>query len=251
MEKLFDLTGKKAIITGGGAGLGRAMTEALLEYGAEVVVVGRGKRTRSAVAELQAKGRIFGVYGELGEHQDRLRIFDEALAKLGTVDILVNNAGIQIRHKSEEFPLEDWQRVLDINLTAVFELCQLAGRVMLAKGYGKIINIASVQSFIGGLTIPAYAASKGGVAQLTKTLANEWAGRGVNVNALAPGYMDTEMTAAIKGDPVRYKSILERIPAGRWGQPEDLQGTLIFLASRASDYLHGVILPVDGGMLGR
>jgi 2-deoxy-D-gluconate 3-dehydrogenase len=147
--------------------------------------------------------------------------------------------------------LEVWDEVLEINLSSVFEMCQLAGRIMLEKGYGKIINIASMQSYFGGITIPAYAASKAGVSMLTKALSNEWAGRGVNVNAIAPGYMDTKMTAAVKADPVRYENILARIPAGYWGSPDDLCGPLLFLASPASDYVNGVTLPVDGGMLGR
>jgi 2-deoxy-D-gluconate 3-dehydrogenase len=162
----------------------------------------------------------------------------------------VNNAGEQKRHPSEQFPLEDWDLVLAVNLDAVWILAQAAGRRMLAQGRGKIINVASMMSFTGGWTIPAYAASKGGVAQLTKALSNEWACRGVNVNAIAPGYMRTGLTAALVGNPQREPGILARIPAGRWGEPEDLKGTVIFLASAASDYLNGVIIPVDGGYLG-
>ena len=170
---------------------------------------------------------------------------------MGSVDILVNNAGMQIRHKSEDFPLRDWDRILMVNLTAPFILCQLAGKEMLKKGRGKIINTASLLSFSGGYTVPAYAASKGGIAQLTKALSNEWAQRGINVNAIAPGYMDTDNIAAIKADPVRNGQILERVPAGRYGTPGDLSGALIFLASKASDYVNGTILTVDGGWMGR
>jgi 2-deoxy-D-gluconate 3-dehydrogenase len=176
---------------------------------------------------------------------------DRAVEALGGLDILVNNAGAQIRHPAEDFPLEDWDRVLAVNLDAVWILSQAAGRVMLAQGHGKIINLASLLSVFGGVTIPAYAASKGGVAQLTKALANEWARHGVNVNAIIPGYMATEMNEALVGNPDREPLILSRIPAGRWGQPADLKGTTIFLASAASDYLHGALIPVDGGYLGR
>ncbi len=251
MNQLFDLSGKKAIITGGGAGLGYAMTEVLLEHGAEAVIVGRSERIQEAASNLSAVGKAIPVRGDLGDRVERKRIFAEALDALGTVDILINNAGIQIRHKCEDFPIEDWDRVLETNLTAVFDLCQQAGRVMLQKGRGKIINIASLISFSGGLTIPAYAAAKGGVAQITKSLANEWASRGINVNAIAPGYMDTEMNTALKNNPARYNSLMDRIPAGRWGVPEDMKGLTLLLASSASDYIHGAVIPVDGGFLGR
>jgi 2-deoxy-D-gluconate 3-dehydrogenase len=169
----------------------------------------------------------------------------------GRLDIIVNSAGIQRRSKSEEFPIEYWDDVIEINLTSVFMLCQLAGRTMLAQGKGKIINVASMLSYFGGYTVPAYAASKGGVAQLTKAMANEWAGKGVNVNAVAPGYMDTTMNTALVNDPVRNEQILARIPAGRWGTPDDMKGVVIFLASDYSDYINGAIIPVDGGFLSR
>jgi 2-deoxy-D-gluconate 3-dehydrogenase len=163
----------------------------------------------------------------------------------------VNCAGIQRRSKCEDFPIEYWDDVIEVNLTSVFELCQLAGRIMLNKGKGKIINVASMLSFFGGYTVPAYAASKGGVAQLTKALSNEWAGRGVNVNAIAPGYMATSLNTALINDPARNEKILARIPAGRWGQPEDLKGVIVFLASEFSNYINGAVIPVDGGYLGR
>jgi len=167
------------------------------------------------------------------------------------VDILINDAGIQRRHPCEEFPLSEWQDVLSINLNAVFQLCQLAGRNMLARGYGKIINMASMLSFFGGFTVPAYAASKGGVAQLTKALSNEWAARGVHVNAIAPGYMATEMNTNLLHDPKRNAEISDRIPAHKWGTPEDMKGLAIFLASPASDYINGAIIPIDGGYLAK
>jgi len=250
--KLFDLSGKKALVTGGSYGLGRAMAEALLEAGAEAGLIDVSDQLADTARELFSLGRkVVGIRADLSDRKERARAFEEFLKTFGTIDILVNNAGITRRHPAEKFPLEDWDQVIELNLTAVFELCQLAGRVMLAKGAGKIINIASLYSFIGGLTVPAYTASKGGVGQLTKALSNEWAGRGVNVNAIAPGYMDTPLNVALKNDPNRFQQILERIPAGRWGQPEDLKGTAVFLASAASDYVHGAILVVDGGFLGR
>jgi 2-deoxy-D-gluconate 3-dehydrogenase len=169
----------------------------------------------------------------------------------GPVNILVNNAGVQRRHKAEEFPLSDWDYVQQIQLRSVFLLCQSFGRRMLVHGQGKIINLASLLTFSGGMFVPAYAAAKGGIGQLTKALANEWAGRGVNVNAIAPGYMDTEMNTALKSDPVRYPQLLARIPAGRWGTAEDVAGPVVFLASAASDYLHGHVLVVDGGWMAR
>lgn len=252
---LFDLTGKKALVTGGSYGLGRAMAEALIEAGAAVGLVDVSSELATTVSELLAKSgpqrRAAGIKADLLDRAQRRRAFDEFIAAFGTIDILVNNAGIQRRHKAEEFPIADWDKVIELNLTAVFELCQMAGRVMLEKGSGKIINVASLLSFTGGLTVPAYAAAKGGVAQLTKALANEWASRGVNVNALAPGYMDTPLNTALVNDPARSRQILDRIPAGRWGLPSDLKGAVVFLASRASDYVHGTVLAVDGGFLGR
>jgi len=169
----------------------------------------------------------------------------------GTLDIIINNAGIQRRNKSEDFTIEDWDDVIEMNLTSVFMLSQLAGRIMLKKGKGKIINMASMLSFFGGYTVPAYAASKAGVALLTKALSNEWAGRGVNVNAIAPGYMDTAMNTALINDETRNEQILSRIPAGRWGKPSDLSGIAVFLASDASDYINGAVIPVDGGYMSR
>lgn len=251
--RLFDLNGRKALVTGGNRGLGRGMAEGLLEAGADVAIMGRNDSIFLAAEELgQAAGReVAAIKTDLSD-RDQLRTgFEESLARLGTLDILVVNHGIQRRHPAEEFPVEDWDEVLEVNLTSMFLLDQLAGRVMLAKGKGKIINVASLMVFIGGITVPAYAAAKGGVGQLTKALSNEWAGRGVNVNAIAPGYMATEMNEALMADPERSKMISARIPAQRWGQPDDMKGVAIFLASDASDYVNGAIIPVDGGWLGR
>jgi 2-deoxy-D-gluconate 3-dehydrogenase len=247
MGDLFSVAGKRALVTGGGSGLGQAMAEALLEAGAKVAIAGRSER----VLEVAAETGAIALQVDLADRSQTMDLVDRAVEALGGLDVLVNNAGTQRRHRAEEFPLEDWDHVLAVNLDAVWILAQAAGRQMLAQGQGKIINIASLNSWTGGLTIPAYAASKGGVAQLTKALSNEWAARGVNVNALAPGYMATEMTAALVGNPEREPLILSRIPAGRWGRPEDLKGAVVFLASAASDYVHGAIIPVDGGYLGR
>ena len=251
--KLFDLTGRKALVSGGNRGLGRGMAEGLLEAGADVAIIGRSDSIFSAAQELsQATGReVVAAKADLSDRDQLQTGFEECLARLGTLDILIVNHGIQRRHPAEAFPTEDWDQVLEVNLTSMFLLDQLAGRVMLAKGKGKIINVASLMVFIGGITVPAYAAAKGGVGQLTKALSNEWAGRGVNVNAIAPGYMATEMNEALMADAKRSEMISTRIPAQRWGQPDDMKGVAIFLASDASDYVNGAIIPVDGGWLGR
>jgi len=245
--QLFSVEGKRALVTGGSTGLGLGMARALSEAGARVAIAERSERVLDAAAEIDA----LPLQVDLADRDQALALIPRVVEGLDGLDILVNNAGTQARHPAEQFPLEDWDKVLAINLDAVWILAQVAGRHMLAQGGGKIINIASEQSFFGGVNVPAYAASKGGVAQLTKALANEWAGRGVNVNAIAPGYMATEMVAALVGNPQREPAILARIPAGRWGTPADLEGAVIFLASAASDYLHGAIIPVDGGYLGR
>lgn len=244
---LFDLSGHKALVTGGSGALGRALAEALLAAGATVAIAGASERTRVVANEIGA----LALRADLSRRDERPRLYDEAVAALGAVDILVTCHGLTTRHKAEDFPLGEWDTTLNVNLTSVFELCQLAGQAMLARGRGKIITIASMLSFSGGITVPAYAVSKGGVAQLTKALANEWAGRGVNVNAIAPGYFDTPLAAGVKNDPIRYRQVLDRLPAGRWGDPTDLKGAVVFLASRASDYVHGIVLPVDGGWLAR
>jgi 2-deoxy-D-gluconate 3-dehydrogenase len=242
----FSVAAKKALVTGGSGGLGRAMAEALADGGARVAIAGRSDRVFQSADELGA----LPLQADLSKRGEAAALVPTAIDALGGLDILVNNAGAQRRHPAEDFPIEDWDYVLSVNLNAVWLLAQAAGRHMLQHGGGKIINLASEMSYFGGFTIPAYAASKGGVAQLTKALSNEWAGRGINVNAIAPGYMDTEMNAALVGNPGREPLILSRVPAGRWGRPADLKGIVLFLASSASDYLHGAIIPVDGGYLG-
>jgi 2-deoxy-D-gluconate 3-dehydrogenase len=247
MYDLFSVEGKRALVTGGSAGMGRAMAEALVEGGARVAIVGRSGRVFDVAKEVGA----VPLQADLADRAQALSLVDRAVEALGGLEVLVNNAGVIRRYPAEEFPLDDWDHVLSVNLDAVWILAQAAGRYMLAQGHGKMINVASAISFVGGILIPAYAASKGGVAQLTKALSNEWASRGVNVNAIAPGYVKTEMTAALVGNPQREPLILARIPAGRWGVPDDLKGVILFLASAASDYVHGAIIPVDGGYLGR
>ena len=253
MNSLFDLTGKKAIVTGGTRGLGHGMAEGLMEAGAAVVIFGTSKKVIEVAAQFEAKGYwCKGIAVDLADDRARQEAFDQAGALLGGLDILVNAAGIQRRHPSPEFPLQDWKDVLNVNLTAPFVLCQMAAKEFLKKEQpcGKIVNIASMLSFFGGMTVPAYAASKGGVAQMTKALCNELASKGIQVNAIAPGYMDTDMNVALTdvSNP-RYREITDRIPAHRWGTPEDMKGTVVFLASRASDYLNGAVIPVDGGYL--
>ena len=253
MNSLFDLTGKKAIVTGGTRGLGHGMAEGLMEAGAAVVIFGTSKKVIEVAAQFEAKGYwCKGIAVDLADDRARQEAFDQAVALLGGLDILVNAAGIQRRHPSPEFPLQDWKDVLNVNLTAPFDLCQMAAKEFLKKEQpcGKIVNIASMLSFFGGMTVHAYAALKGGVAQMTKALCNELASKGIQVNAIAPGYMDTDMNVALTdvSNP-RYREITDRIPAHRWGTPEDMKGTVVFLASRASDYLNGAVIPVDGGYL--
>ncbi len=251
---LFDLTGKKAIVTGAAQGLGRAMAEGLMEYGAETVLLDASASVEATAEQFRSRGFVcHALQVDLSDRAALQRTFQDAAAILGgRVDILVNSAGIQRRHAPEDFPIEDWDAVISVNLTAVFLLCQLAGRMMLAQGSGKIINVASINSIVAGKNIPAYTASKAGVQQLTRSLANHWASKGINVNAIAPGYFDTPMNTNINSEnnPKRYSELLERIPAERWGQPADIKGTVVYLASRASDYVNGVLLPVDGGFLG-
>ncbi|QTE29191.1 SDR family oxidoreductase [Pengzhenrongella sicca] len=251
MSAPFDLTGKTAAVTGGGRGLGRGITEALLVAGADVVVLGRNAVPDDLVAYGASLGRrVHFATLDLAD-SDAIAVTAAHVLADHQVDILVNNAGTQDRYPAVDFPLEAWDRVLDINVRAVFQLCQLFGRPMLERGEGKIVNLASLLSFQGGLTVPAYAASKGAVAQLTKALCNEWSSKGVNVNAVAPGYMATEMNTALLADPARMEQLSVRIPAGRWGQPDDIGNVVVFLASPAATYVHGQVLAVDGGWLAR
>jgi len=250
--KRFQLDGKKALVTGAATGLGAAISIALAEAGADLMCHGnRRPATATAQAIRDGGGSAETVEADLSDPSSAAYLISETIARLGRIDILVNNAGTILRHNAVEFPLEDWMTVLQVNLTSVFQLSQLAARDMLLHGGGKILNIASLLSFQGGIRVPAYAASKGGVAQLTKALANEWASQRINVNAIAPGYFRTTNTDALQADEVRNRQILERIPANRWGEPEDIAGAAVFLCSPASDYVSGAVLNVDGGWLGR
>lgn len=224
----------------------------LAEAGANVAAHGSSHSPEATLQALKKLGtQCIGLAGNVGDAAVCARLVEETVRHFGTIDILVNNAGTIKRAPAVEHPEEYWQELIDVNLSSVFRLMQHAGRHMLARGSGKIINIASLLTFQGGITVPSYAAAKGGVGQLTKAFANEWASKGVNVNAIAPGYMDTDNTEALRNNPERSRQILERIPAARWGKPEDLAGAAVFLASSASDYVHGHILVVDGGWLNR
>ena len=250
--KLFDLSGKKAIVTGAGAGLGKSIALGLAEAGADVAIIDIAETVFDVASNMCSAGeKIIGVRANLMDRQDLGRGFSECVEKLGGLDILVNNAGMQVRGTVEEIPLDGWDRLMELNVTAVFERSQLAAREMGKHGSGKIINVASMLSFFGGLNCSPYAASKGAVAQLTKAFSNELASKGIQVNAIAPGYMNTALNTNIINDPVRYHEITLRIPARRWGVADDLKGTVIFLASHASDYVSGAIIPIDGGYLGR
>ena len=248
----FRLTGRNALVTGSSRGLGAAIAIALAEAGANVALHGSTGVPRAVVDAVAAAGVLHvSLAADLRQPEHAPALVEQTVEAFGSIDILVNNAGLIRRAPAVDFSEVDWAEVIAADLTSVFRLCQAAGRPMLANGAGKIINIASLMSFQGGITVPSYAAAKGGVAQLTKALSNEWAGKGVQVNAIAPGYMETDNTEALRQDPARSRQILERIPAGRWGTPRDIAGTAVFLASRAADYISGHILAVDGGWLGR
>jgi len=248
----FRLDNKIALVTGSNGGIGAAIAIALAQAGASVATHATRPPAETVATILAAGGNAAAFAADLSDPAAPEKLFAEVIAKFGRIDILVNNAGIILREDAVNVPLADWLKVIQINQTAVFQLSQLVGRDLIKRNdLGKIINIASLLSFQGGIRVPAYAAAKGAVAQITKALANEWAAKGIQVNAIAPGYIATNNTAALRADPVRSKAILERIPAGRWGQPTDIAGTAVFLASPAANYITGHVLAVDGGWLAR
>ncbi len=250
----FRLDGKMALVTGARRGIGMAMAVALAEAGADIIAVSANMEASGSAIEKEVKalGRRFTAYRcNFADRQDLYRFIQRVKSDQPGIDILVNNAGTVLREPAERHPDEYWDKIIETNLSAQFALSRELGRDMLARGSGKIIFTASLLTFQGGITVPGYAASKGGVGQLTKALANEWAGRGINVNAIAPGYVRTDVTEALQNDPERYQAILERIPAGRWGNIDDFKGPAVFLASSASDFVNGEILVVDGGWMGR
>ena len=250
----FSLKGKTAIVTGGAQGLCNGIAKAFHDAGAVVCLVDVSDKVKDAAAAMNTEDApVYYAQGDLTDTEKLPALVDECEAKLGGhIDILLNGAGIQFRCVAEDFPADRWNSIININLSSVFFMAQAVGRKMIAQGSGKIINIASMCSFFGSTMIPAYTASTGGVAQLTKALSNEWAGKGVNVNAIAPGYMVTKLTENMKEvNPKGYAEITGRIPMGRWGHPEDLEGIAVFLASEASAYISGAVIPVDGGYLGK
>jgi 2-deoxy-D-gluconate 3-dehydrogenase len=252
---MFRLDGKVALVTGSASGLGAAIAVALAQAGAAVACHGNRRAATETAAGIGKKSAAFRA--DLSSTNGAAELFEQVKQRFGRVDILINNAGTILRAAAEEVTLEDWQQVLQVNLTSLFQLSQLAARDMISRGNvsghsaGKIVNIASLLSFQGGIRVPAYAASKGGVAQLTKALANEWASKGIQVNAIAPGYFNTTNTEPLQADEARNRQILERIPAARWGEPQDLAGAALYLSSAASNYVTGTVLTVDGGWMGR
>src|SRR5271157_2673422 len=250
----FKLKGKIALVTGSRRGIGKAMAMALAEAGADIIGVSASQENTGGQVEreVQAQGRHFQGYAcDFSDRRALYAFIKRVQADYPIIDILVNNAGTILRKPAVEYPDEYWDKLIEVNLNAQFILSREIGKRMVERGQGKIIFTASLLAFQGGILVPGYAASKGGVAQLTKALANEWAGKGINVNAIAPGYMATDNTKALRADATRSRQILERIPAARWGTPQDLAGVAVFLASRASDYIHGTVLTVDGGWMGR
>ncbi|KAF2405018.1 NAD(P)-binding protein [Trichodelitschia bisporula] len=255
---LFSLSGQTALVTGGTRGIGQAMALALAEAGADIILIQRDHTNDATQSLIRALGRrVYIVTCDLSDPDSVAGVVPNLNIGGEEITILLNCAGVQARHPAEDFPEDDWARVLQVNLGAVFTLSRDVGKQMLSREpdrggrRGTIINVASLLSFQGGITVPAYAASKGGVAQLTKALSNEWAGRGITVNAIAPGYIATDMNEALLADEERAKSILARIPAGRWGDPEDFKGVVVWLASRASGYVTGEVVTVDGGWMAR
>jgi 2-dehydro-3-deoxy-D-gluconate 5-dehydrogenase len=247
----FDLTGRVAVVTGANTGIGQAIALALGQAGAAVVAVGRSPMDETETLVRQTGARFHAIRADLGSIAPVKAIVAETLSTFGGLDILVNNAGIIRRTDAIDFSEEDWDAVMDVNLKTAFFLSQAAARHMIGQGSGKIVNIASLLSFQGGIRVPSYTASKSGLAGITRLLACEWAGKGINVNAIAPGYFITNNTTALREDPERSAAILARVPAGRWGDPADLGGAAVFLASSASDYVHGAVIPVDGGWMAR
>jgi 2-deoxy-D-gluconate 3-dehydrogenase len=254
MSYVIDLNGQTALITGARRGLGRAISVGLAQAGADIVGVSTTQEEAGSEVQRLVEAEGVSFLGRSCDLTDRGAVY-ELLSWLGEsgvqIDILVNNAGTIVRNPAVEHHDEDWDHVLEVNLSAPFVLARELGRQMIERRYGKIIFTASLLSFQGGITVPSYTASKSAIAGLTRALANEWAGAGVNVNAIAPGYMDTDNTEALRNDPQRSQAILERIPAGRWGTGEDVAGAAVFLASRSADYIHGTVLTVDGGWMGR
>jgi 2-deoxy-D-gluconate 3-dehydrogenase len=252
MDKQFRLDGQVALVTGATRGLGAAMALGLAEAGADIAIVARDVSHRETEDKVRSLGRRCAVFpADMGVADDRRGLVDRVVGSLGAIDILVNNAGGGTRHPPEDFPMGEWQYTLEVHLTAAFDLAQQASKHMLAKRRGKIINIGSVMCEEGGWNIPAYAAAKHGIAGLTKSLGTAWAAKGINVNCIAPGYFATTFAHVLKNDPVRGPQILDRIPRGRWGEPSELAGLAVFLASAASDYMHGSIVSIDGGWLAR
>ena len=249
---MFDLTGRWAIVTGANTGIGQAIAAGFAEAGADIVAVGRSSMAETEERVRRAGRDFVAIKADLSQTEATRGVVDKAIAAGATADILVNNAGIIRRADALDFTEEDWDAVLDTNLKSAFFLCQSFARAAIAAGRSaKIINIASLLSFQGGIRVPSYTAAKSGLAGLTKLMANEWAAKGINVNAIAPGYVETNNTEALRADADRNADILKRIPAGRWARPDDMVGAAVFLAASASDYVHGAILPVDGGWLAR
>jgi 2-dehydro-3-deoxy-D-gluconate 5-dehydrogenase len=249
---LFKLDDRAALVTGARRGLGQAMAWALAQAGADVACVSKTGNAEETRALVEGTGRRFvDLRVDLADPPQRRGLIDRVAGSLGSVDILVNNAGNATRHPPEDYPEADWRELLEIHLNAAFDLSQQAAPKMFERGRGKIINVGSIMSFEGGLNIPAYAAAKHGIAGLTKSLAVAWSGRGINVNCIAPGYFDTDAPLSLRNDPLRAQQILDRIPCGRWGQPDELGGLCVFLASDAANYLHGSIVVIDGGWLAR
>lgn len=251
MHTPFDLQGKVALVTGANTGIGQAIAVALSRAGANVALAGRSQPVETLALIEASGGKAVSISADLSSIEPVARVVDETLSAFGRLDILVNNAGIIRRNDAVDFTEQDWDAVIDTNLKTLFFLSQAAAKGMIAQGSGKIINVASMLTFQGGIRVPSYTASKSGVGGLTKAMANEWAAKGINVNAIAPGYIATNNTAALQADESRNRQIVERIPAGRWGKPDDIAGTAVFLASSAADYVSGHILAVDGGWLAR